>query len=76
VKLANQQNAVAIEHKLSGYLLSSSHAYSRHKGMEVCHQFGRSPMSANKAMIVLRSPSGTLFAVIGGTVLSSMAADG
>jgi hypothetical protein len=31
VKLPKHQNAVANEHKLSGYLLSSSHAYGRHK---------------------------------------------
>jgi hypothetical protein len=31
VKLPNQQNAVASEPKLAGYLLSSSHAYGRHK---------------------------------------------
>ena len=31
VKLTNHKNAVASEHKLAGYLLSSSHAYGRHK---------------------------------------------
>jgi hypothetical protein len=31
VKLPNHQNAVASEPKLAGYLLSSSHAYGRHK---------------------------------------------
>jgi hypothetical protein len=31
VKLSNHQNAVASEHKLAGFLLSSSHAYGRHK---------------------------------------------
>jgi hypothetical protein len=31
MKLPNHQNAVASEHKLAGYLLSSSHAYGRHK---------------------------------------------
>jgi hypothetical protein len=31
VKLPNHQNAHASESKISGYLLSSSHAYGRHK---------------------------------------------
>jgi hypothetical protein len=31
VKLPNHQNAVISERKLAGYLLSSSHAYGRHK---------------------------------------------
>jgi hypothetical protein len=31
VKLPNHENAIAGEHKLAGYLLSSSHAYGRHK---------------------------------------------
>ena len=31
VKLPYHQNAVASQHKLAGYLLSSSHAYGRHK---------------------------------------------
>jgi hypothetical protein len=30
VKLPNHQNDVASEHKLAGYLLSSSHAYGSH----------------------------------------------
>jgi uncharacterized protein DUF6883 len=31
VKLPNHQNAVVSESEISGYLLSSSHAYGRHK---------------------------------------------
>jgi len=31
VEFPNHQNAVASEHKLAGYLLSSLHAYGRHK---------------------------------------------
>src|SRR5215469_4038806 len=37
MKLPNHQNAVAGESKLSGYLLSSSHAYGRHKAAFFTH---------------------------------------